>query len=374
LDLLANRVPGRLIVDSCPWFKMGGVVTFTSGPSAGMPLLYLSALELIYSILYRELRRGYGAVVVLGKKGVGKSAAAAYALCRLVGSKVSVGAREYTVVGIDIDTANLGGLRGAVEELNRLGYIPVLYFDPSPIGAYRGGGRYVPRMPLAEARAALDELKWYTSFGKAVLLAVASDDQYDELKLGSAVGAEVRVDVPVGSNTFSELIRSICKCDDHGLGEKLAKQFRGEYYWVAALAAADALELGASPEDALREAEGAVYGYAANYIWRHILGGDSLLASYAAPVVLAAGLGLDVDSALAFVRKIGGPADSLAIKWFAKPHTGVLGSVIEMAAKSAVYRATGLGSDELCQRTASCELIHPIVGALKNIRGQIAQA
>jgi len=363
LDLFAQRLPGRLIVDSCPWFR--GAV-FTSGLSRGIPLLHLPILDEVYNRLYGELERGYGAVVIAGKKGVGKSVAAAYALCRLAGGNVSVGSREYRVVVVDVVSGNLDGVKRAVLDMNRLGYIPVFYFDPSPIEAYLDSGRYAPKMSLATAKYILEKLKLTTFSGNAVLLVVASEDQYSVLNVGSVVGVEVRVDNKANPMVLVNFANR--RADYLKLSEGLSKLFGDEYYWVAAVVATNMADTDASVEDVLNEVEDVVYGYAADYIWHHVLGSDSLLASYAAPVLLAVGLGLDVSAAMDYVRQLNWSTDHPAFRWAATLQHGLLRSVVEMAAKSAVYMATGLGRDELCQRVRrrQCDLVYPIVSFLKN--------
>jgi len=354
-QLLSSAIDGR----RCP-----RLASVRDGVAAsGAPFVYTLMAGAASGAIWSAVERRRGVAIIRGEKGVGKSVATLYALCELSGALTNDG--KYRVLPVDASKVNTGGIEDAIVRLNKLGYFPVFYLDASPVGAY-DGQVYEPAMDLFVFAHDLYRLGMAVSYTDAVLVAVMSNDQFNAL---DAFG-----DVVLDTDTFMAMgaVKRFIETkygleSSYSIATEVARRFKGEYYWVAAITVAEALRRGLSFEDAMSAAEAMVYSYAMEYIWKHVLGGDRRTAERHAPLALAVGLGLDVDGAVRFVESRS-YVDVHILRWFKSLTPGMLRSALEKAAKSAVYMALGFEQDGPCAKGAkSCELIHIMSNFLRGI-------
>jgi len=308
---------------------------------------------------------------------------------------VGVGERVYKPIAVEVKGAvDRGLLQNFVEVANGVGYLPVLYFDPSMLPAYpeEASREYRPEASVHVVGDLVARLFDVVKPEKrhAVTLMILSNDQYKvvegEISEWVESGAGGRLWVidadevlkEEKANFVKDLVENYSGCSGDAV-EKIADAIVSQFadgYAVAAVLAADWLGRkecsSGEVERAVERARRDVRRFALDYTWHAIMGKDENVARWAAPLILATGfygphppkLGEAVAVAMSHVvMEVFGAGsverDDNVLKWLSQPLHGILYEAIEKVAYGAVYRRFGVGSDELCQgdRGEPCHLV-----------------
>jgi len=332
-----------------------------------------------------EVMGGGRMVVVRGRKGIGKTTAVAVALYRLskgvVDGLVPAVVELYLAPGVE---AYLYQLPSVVERANEAGVFPIFYLDPSKALAYEWAtaGEHRPE-PLGTFVKALAELSKAPRLGKAAVVVVVSNDQYEVVRQNlEGVVREVDADEIFRSNEgkmafVKALVKKYSGCPDDAV-EKASKDVVLHFvdnYAVAAVLAADWLKRHTcnveEVEKAVEKAKGDVHRLALHYLWHGLFNGNDAVASQYAPLLLAVGFfgPHPPKLAKAVVRAFGGRPEYDVLQLVSQPLHGSLYETIRKIAHGAVYRRFGVGGDELYQGSVEgpCRLVEICSEALVGV-------
>jgi len=318
---------------------------------------------------------------------------------------VGVGERVYKPIAVKVrDAVDRDLLQNFVEVANGVGYLPVLYFDPSALPAYpeEAGEEYKPEAPVDVVKEVVARLFEVVKPEKrrVVTLVTLSNDQY------RVVEEEISKRVESGAGRWllvidadevlkeekadfvKEVVEKYSGCRGEAVkrvADAIALQF-ADGYAVAAVLAADWLGKNrcssGEVEKAVERARRDVRRFALDYIWHTALGKDENVARWAAPLIIAIGffgphppkLGETIAVAMSpVVEEIFGRGsvrrDDNVLKWLTQPLHGILYETIRKVAHGAVYRRFKVGNDELCQgsKEESCRLVEICSNVLKKV-------
>jgi len=269
-------------------------------------------------------------VVVVGEKGIGKSAAAVVALYEVL--KGVVKWRVPAVLEPYFFDAALPAIRklaSSVREASDAGVYPIFYLDPSKLLAYTWAGvsEYKPEHLDAFVEATSVVAQASGEFG---VLIVASNDQYGLIKdlLPSARVIDADKVLGEGKEHYVEaIVEEYCGCGGAAAKEVARHIARLEDNYAAAAAIAGyRLRSGvADVEEAVREAVEYVKRFAVHYI-RHAVLKDAVRGE--------GKVGYALLEALKPAGRPGG--GGVVARWFSQPLRGTLyGAVEELASRAA---------------------------------------
>lgn len=275
-----------------------------------------------FEVLAREVLERLGGssfVVLVGPKGVGKSALAAYAVWLAL--RVRFADAAVRVSGIEKGESLK--LKRLTESVDRGRFIAV--YDPSPLQAYYEPGAYAHEVRKAFERSSvgsflveetLRELLTLKGVERASVLVVLPDDIYQSMiernpELKSELERyTLRVDLR-DPQFLEEVVKAYSGCA--GSFEELAgsiARFEGGYTLVAKYAGLTLREKKCSVEDVqttLREAKGKPKLFLAYYLWSVILGGSEDLARRVAVPLLLHALFGPVPEGITYLTAARGP-------------------------------------------------------------------
>jgi len=323
-----------------------GVTTGGRTVINGIPYVESGLERAIAESVERGISGERSVIVVVGPKGIGKSASAVAALY----SVVDRGGAEV----VRADSADSADKR--VEEVKRHGAIPIFYIDPTKAGYYFNP----PIMKPPKLKDIMATFVKYAKRGDGVTLAVFSKDIYEVMKESVAIKKILDSAVKIDAASI---------VDERGVARKILEwayareaadrimsaildNFWGGYPLAAALVVR---ELGreykaGEVEGAVRRAKLAAYRKVLDYLWHTMAGEDASNVERSAVFLLFEGFADEED--------LGEHPSKLA-------GDGLGYAAIRAAVYAAAHRAFGVGDPSLCDGRESCIVVDILAKELK---------